>query len=511
MTNLTPRHGAVAAGHEETAKAAISILDAGGNAFDAAISAFLTACVAEPVLASMGGGGFLTARTSDGDVRCVDFFTQTPARKLDERELDFYPIVADFGPATQDFHIGLGSVAVPGAVSGMYHIHDEFCRLPMSEIAKPAIELAAKGVRINAFQAYLLEVIGPIYRATRDSRSLFCRLTDRTTEPEMKREGDVFHIPEFADFLTVLCAEGPRFFYEGEVAQAISGLNGCSIGSEDLLSYRAIDRPPLEVSVRGHHVYLTPPPAIGGALVAHALGVLNECDVTPESSNKAPHFLAMVDAMQRSNQARRDSGIDIDPIAGARALQEALRHPASYKGTTHISVADVDGNLAAVTVSNGEGCGHLIPGTGIMLNNMLGEEDLNAMGFFEWSPNVRLSSMMTPGVMASPNGTWTAFGSGGSNRIRSALTQVIFNLACLNFSLESAVAAPRMHIEGNKLSAEPGLEGLRSTMSPDTPLNVENWPDRNMFFGGAHLVSERDGAIVGGAGDPRRDGVFLSI
>lgn len=506
---LPAKRGAVAAGHQETAKAAITILDAGGNAFDAALAAFLAACVAEPVLASLGGGGFLTARTSTGDVRSIDFFTQTPSRKLNGEDLDFSPILADFGTATQEFHIGLGSVATPGAVAGLFHINTEFGRMPISDIAQPAIQLAKEGVRINRFQAYLLDVIGPIYRITPESRSLFC--VSRDDAAALKQEDDFYIVPEFTDFLIALCAEGPRFFYEGEIARAISALNGCSIDQADLLNYDVVERTPFEMSIRNHKVYLTPPPAIGGALVGLALGMLDNRELGPLDFTTFAHVDAILKTMQRCNAARIESGIDVDPIAGAEALQAALMHPASYKGTTHISVADVEGNLAAVTVSNGEGCGHIVPGTGVMLNNMLGEEDLNAAGFFEWTPNVRLSSMMTPGVMVAPDGTWTAFGSGGSNRIRSALTQVIFNAAVMGCDIERAVAAPRLHLEGDKLSVEPGFgDDVVAMLEKEVP-QAEIWPERNMFFGGAHLVAERSGHIVGGAGDPRRDGVFLTL
>ncbi len=512
MTSIeNATRGAVAAGHEETAKAVQYVLDAGGNAFDGALAGFLAACIAEPVLASVGGGGFLTGRTADGAVVTRDFFTQTPRKKQLEDSVEFYPIVADFGTATQEFHIGLGSVAVPGAVAGVFDIHETFGRIPMSEIAAPAIELASRGLEINRFQSYLLQVIGPIYRATEESRSLFCLETSEDCETSMRSTGDVYRVPAFADFLSALVREGPDLFYRGEIADEIANMNGCSIDREDLNTYRVASREPIVTDIRGHRVYLNPPPAIGGALIDLALRLFDQVATDECDFGGAAHLERMHDVMRHCNDARRSSRIDFDPIEGAAALRRALEHPPAYRGTTHISVADCDGNIAAMTVSNGEGCGHLIPGTGIMLNNMLGEEDLNAAGFFEWAPSVRLSSMMAPGVMVAPDGCWTAFGSGGSNRIRSALTQVIVNMAVYGVDCAAAVSAPRIHLENGKLSCEPGFKDGAVDALEGLVDEIELWPEPNMFFGGAHLVSERDGCIVGGGGDPRRDGVFRAV
>jgi gamma-glutamyltranspeptidase/glutathione hydrolase len=124
------------------------------------------------------------------------------------------------------------------------------------------------------------------------------------------------------------------------------------------------------------------------------------------------------------------------------------------RGTTHISVIDAAGNAASLTLSNGEGCGHVLPVTGIMLNNMLGEEDLNPEGFHRWGEDLRLSSMMAP-TLAEHAGRLIALGSGGSNRLRTAILQVLCNLIDLGLSPEASVAAPRIHLERGKISIEP--------------------------------------------------------
>jgi gamma-glutamyltranspeptidase/glutathione hydrolase len=149
----------------------------------------------------------------------------------------------------------------------------------------------------------------------------------------------------------------------------------------------------------------------------------------------------------------------------------------------------------------------VLPETGIMLNNMLGEEDLNPGGFNRWKPGVRLASMMSPAIAEFADGTRLALGSGGSNRIRSAITQVLINLIDFDMTLAEAVAAPRIHLEGEKISLEPGFsDETRGALEAAVPRS-HLWPEKNLFFGGVHTVSIRHGGVFDGAGDPRRGGV----
>ena len=165
--------GAIAAGHPETVEAARMALEAGGNAFDAVLAGMAAAFVAEPVLASPGGGGFLLAGPAGGNIVAYDFFARTPIRKRPVGEIDFHAAHADFGTTRQEFHIGMGAAATPGAIPGMYRIHGDLCRLPMRDILAPAIAAAERGIEINRFQAKVLGVVAPIYRATEGARCLY--------------------------------------------------------------------------------------------------------------------------------------------------------------------------------------------------------------------------------------------------------------------------------------------------------------------------------------------------
>ena len=204
----------------------------------------------------------------------------------------------------------------------------------------------------------------------------------------------------------------------------------------------------------------------------------------------------------------------MEQLLGAATMQQWQQgmgdHSLFSRGTTHISVADDEGNVASLTASNGEGSAYVLPGTGILLNNMLGEEDLNPKGFHQWQPDRRLASMMSPLVALQADGRKLALGTGGSNRIRSAITQVMLNSCHLGMPLQQAIDAPRLHLEGHKLSIEPGFDvqfdqWLEQQFGESAPQS-HVWPAPNLFFGGVHAVrAGRDGEFEG-VGDARRNG-----
>ena len=496
----------------------MDILEAGGNAFDAALGALCTAAIAEPLLASLGGGGFLLALPNGQGPRVYDFFCQTPKRHRPDDELDFYPIIANFGTAEQEFHIGMGSIAVPGVVAGIFEAHRALGRIPIADIMAPAIQLARDGVLVDAFHHYILRVLRPIMVATKGSFSLY----ESPGRPgRLIREGERLRNPQAAAALEALAAEGPDLFYRGDWAERLVRDNrdhGGQLTLDDLAEYRVERRDPVVFRYRGVRCAINPPPSPGGCLVAFALGVMNDWPSERDRWGSRGHALNLLRGMRAASVARHEynmeDGLDLDTKAvllSEETLADWRRglelHSLFSRGTTHISVADAEGNIASLTASNGEGCSYVLPGTGIMLNNMLGEEDLNPGGFNRWKAGTRLASMMSPAIAELPDGTRFALGSGGSNRIRSAITQVLVNLLDFGMTLGEAVAAPRIHLEGERLSIEPGLpeEALEALCSAAPESHV--WPDQNLFFGGVHTVSIRHGGIFDGAGDPRRGGV----
>ena len=511
--------GAVAAGHPLTAEAAGEVLRAGGNAFDAALAALCAACVTEPVLASLGGGGFMLALPAGERPRLYDFFVQTPGQRLPADELDFHRIEVDFGTTTQAFHIGRGSAAVPGMVRGLFEVHEALGRMPLTEVVHPAVALAGRGVEVSAYQAYLLGVVRSIFAATEESLAIF---GSRDRRGELIGEGERLFQPELADTLDTLAREGPALFYHGEIASAlVRGMaEGGLIGAPDLAGYRLLPREPLALTRRGCQVLLNPPPSSGGVLIGFGLELLDSTALRTLEFGSHRHLALVARVLELTLEARAaalDSG-----AAGSAVLDTSMLHPdfvALYRqrvapfpeaprGTTQVSVIDAGGNLAALSVSNGEGCGYVIPGTGIVMNNMLGESDLNPGGFHRWPENVRMSSMMAPCAVRWPDGRLLALGSGGSNRIRSAMLQVLVNLIDFETGLEEAVLAPRIHFDDDLLSVEGDIDPERIQPLLEAYPSHHLWGESNMFFGGTHGVLA-EGSGFRPMGDPRRGGAGL--
>lgn len=509
---MKKNRGIVAAGHQETALSACEMLQAGGNAFDAALAAMLTACVAEPVLASPGGGGFLTARPVDSAPLVYDFFAHTPRQKRPVDSVDFRPIVADFGTASQIFHIGLGSTATPGFIRGLFTVQRELGRLPFDLLVAPAIRLAREGVVINPFQLLISDIVAPILLDSPAARELHA---SPANPANLICQGECHRMPLLADLFDALQHEGEALFYLGEIGARLSRdcqTSGGHLQMDDLASYRVVKRHPLQQRYRDARLYTNPLPSLGGTLIAFSLGLMASTDLGSHASGSEPHLRRLAHVMQLTQRLRQERHDEMDqvlsPAVGAayRALLE--RGGISSRGTTQISVADREGNLASMTLSNGEGSGYVIPGTGIMMNNMLGEEDLNPAGFHHWPVNQRLASMMAPTILLTDRGS-VVTGSGGSNRIRSAILQVVSNLIDFEMSLDQAVSQPRIHYEENLLSLETGIDPMVAHALNDEFPEQQQWTQKNLFFGGAHTVMRTHKGELAGVGDERRGGVAV--
>lgn len=483
---MTPGGWAVATGHRETTGAAVAVLEAGGNAVDACVAAGFAAAVAEPTLTSLGGGGFLLARMASGEEVVYDFFVDTPGRGLDRppASLDFDEVVVSFSGADQGFHVGLGSVAVPGCLAGWLHAHRRMGRLGLDEVVAPARRLALAGVEINEQQAYLLRILAPILTRTPDAAAIVA------PEGRVLGRGDRLTNEALASFLDHLDERG---FAAPKVASRVDEemrAGGGLLTDDDLQSYTVIERQPLEVRWRGHRLLTNPPPAFGGELVALGLLLLEERAGWPAPTGSVEHAVAVAEAMVATDAVRREGR-----VGGELARRRATG------GTTHVSVRDGDGNVATMTSSNGEGSGWLIPGTGVMANNMMGEDDLHPRGFHLGAAGERVASMMAPSVVVAPDGgTELVVGSGGSKRIRTALLQVIAAVVDQRRTLVEAVEAPRLHWDGEQLHVEPGWSTAAvEALGERWPLR--GWAQRDLYFGGVHAVTPE-----AAAGDPRRGG-----
>lgn len=514
------KKGCVAAGDIHTANAAADVLRDGGNAFDAALAALFAASIAEPVLSSLGGGGFMLAHPVGGKPVVYDFFAQTPVRK--KSAVDFHPVLADFGTVTQEFHIGLGSIATPGAVRGAFEVLRDLGTMPATDIVSPAQSLARDGFKLSPSQAYIFDVVKPICQATPECSAQYA---SPNRSDELIGAGETLRIPQAADFLDALAREGDDLFYRGEVAARVARDcedQGGHLERRDFEAYQVHKRAPLVVDYAGAKIITNPPPSVGGILIAFALELLQGSDLKELGFGSFEYLERLARVMHLTNQGRVESGLNLHPDTGADALmasdfieryrQGVQGQPKSHRGTTHISVIDKAGNAASMSLSNGEGSAYIAPGTGVQFNNMLGEEDINPRGFHEWPEDTRLSSMMAPSLIEGADGLLVALGSGGSNRIRTAVLQTVLALLEFGDRVEDAVIKPRVHFEGGMLNVEPGFgEGVTAQLRHAFEA-TKFWDDQNLFFGGVHAVAfDTKRRTLSGGGDPRRGGVTISV
>jgi gamma-glutamyltranspeptidase/glutathione hydrolase len=451
--NLFVMKGAIAAGHPLTAAAGAAVLEAGGNAVDACVAAGVTSWVCESMLTGPGGGGFMLVH-HEAATRLLDFFVTVPrGAELGAGEL--LALAVDFdGDTQQVFHTGAAAVAVPGNALGLEAAHARFGTLPWSELVAPAAALASDGVELTPAQGYLHRILDGLLRHSPEGDAMY--------GGRLLLAGERLVLPDLARTLERIASEGARVLYEGEIAQAIA--SHVPISLDDLAAYEVIEREPVSASYRGCEFRSNPPPSSGGRLIALGLESL---------------------------------GDDFD-IVHAMEVMDAARVQA-VGGTTHISVVDARGHAASLSCSLGSGSGVVVPGTGIHLNNMLGEADL--MGSAR--PGERLTSMMAPSVVMQDGRTRLVVGSAGSERLRGAVLQVVANVVGRGIGVEEAVEAPRLHLADGNVYVEPGVELARE--------NVVRFGRRNLYFGGVSAVELRADGAVAAAGDPRRGGAGMVV
>ncbi len=497
------KQGVVAAGHPLTAEAGAAVLREGGNAVDAAVCAVLASFAVESPLTGFGAGGFMIVHQDSGKTSLLDFFVAAPGKDGVERRAELVPVPVHFdAETTQTFYVGPASCGVPGTAAGLELALARFGTAALADLVGPGVRLAREGAPVNAEQAYILDILNPIHARLEGTRELYA------PDGRPLREGDEFSFPELAEALERFGAEGAEPFYRGDVAAAIAEAvvaHGGILGPTDLAGYEAISRRPIRMPFRGTEVLTNPPPSSGGILIAYCLGLL-------ERLGKESGTEQLVAAMGAANEARGEEFVEAlygDQVEAGLLDPEALDLAAGdlLGSTTHISVLDADGMCASVTCSNGSGSGVLVPGTGVILNNMLGEEDLNPLGFHRIPPGRRVTSMMAPTVVLRDGEIELGLGSAGSNRIRSAILQTIVRVVEQGMSADEAVRAPRLHFEQGFLQAEPGIDEEALARLEAGGLPVARRPAINLFFGGVQAVAcDRETGAHSGGGDPRRGG-----
>jgi gamma-glutamyltranspeptidase/glutathione hydrolase len=483
---------AISGGHETTIQLAEEILKAGGNAFDAAIAAHFAMYITEPCMASAGAGGFALCYRPGEACKMLDFFTQTPLDKKLDRDCDFEPLHVNFGNETETFHIGMGSIATPGSVAGMFEMHERYGSMPIKTLLQPVKELAISGVAINKFQSIDIKLLEKVFRRDPSVRDIFF------SEGQLIQVGDILKLPSYASFLDLLIDDGRDGFYRGEISAIIdrdSREKGGYIRRSDLENYEAIWRNPMALDYFGNKLMLPNGPSIGGAIMGVLLHYQQVYDYD---------WLQTILAFKRKRFGITQIEKVFQQIYPQLDYQLNSRHKA-HNGTSHFNVVDSKGNAVALTCTIGEGSGYFIPGTNMQLNNMLGEAFLLPEGYHNWQSDTRLNSMMTPVMVLDKNNALKfVCGSGGAGRIPFMIGQVIESVFMRGLNLSDAIMHPRIYVHHRTIHYETAYDGNIESVLPS-----KEWHEKSLFFGGVHAVHLDDSGIMHAAGDPRRFGVSL--
>jgi len=519
------RHGMVVAQEPQATDVGVKILQAGGNAIDAAVAVGFALAVTHPYAGNLGGGGFMLVRFSDGRSTFIDFRERAPGKATHNMYLD------GAGIPTRASIEGWQSSGVPGTVRGLELANQKYGRAKWSMLLAPAIDLASKGFPVSYALSESLKSAANLKRSPESTRIFlksgsFYETGDRLVQADLSRT------------LTRIAQSGSKDFYEGETAQKLAqemSRNGGLISLADLKSYTAVERAPLTGSYRGYGVIAAPPPSAGGIGILQMLAMLEGTGYEKSGFGSAATIHYTAEVMRRFYADRSEYLGDpdfvkiplarlLDPayiqqrratIDPAKATPSTTIRPGlgawGHEGTetTHYSVVDAEGNAVAITytLNDGFGNGVTVPGLGFLLNDEIDDfaskpGSPNMFGLIQGEansiqPGKRPLSSMTPTILTRDGKLFMTVGAPGGSRIISAVLQVILNVIDFEMNAQDAVDAPRFHHQWapDKLYLERGI-------SPDTiALLKSRGHDVDNSLG---LVLARVEAIVSRGGWPAK-------
>ena len=508
---------AASAGTPYAAEAAAEVYRAGGNAADAAVAAAAAVSVTEPLMSSVGGGGFALVRTPEGEspdgrepggAELIDYYDRMPGKGLPASAFGAggspQTVILKYGAGVRSI-VGAAACAVPGSFRGWEALLSRHGRLTLREALAPAVRLAREGFALCKTGGMWMEVAAEVLKLTDETKKNFYVNGERPY-----RIGEEVRFPELADTLEAIGEAGADLFYEGELASRIYGYilkMGGIITAEDLASYKAIVREPLSFGYKDRAAHTNGPPSAGGATLAQILRVVSAYDLAGMSDAEYARVFAgaMKYALEDRDGAYRDI-VENAQVAARLTSEEYARGQRERifgsPHTTHLSCVDASGLAVSITASMGYGSGIVIPGTGIPMNNTLGEPELNPRGFHALKPGESLISSMSPMIVSSAGGDVISLGSPGASRIPTAIAQALVHVVDFGMSLEQAVYAPRIHAEGDLFAYEEGAKiGDLSRYG-----RVLHYDEPNMYFGAVNAVRRTPQGTFEAAADPRRSG-----
>lgn len=502
---------AVATTSQLAADAAAEVADAGGNAVDCAIAAAMLSINAEPGVCALAGSAFITVWPANSEPITIDGNVAVPGKGLPAgyKIRGAVPVSMEYGGGIETL-VGVGSVAVPGTLAALEQASKQYGNVSWQTLLDPSIRATSHGFPLSAACNYYLQYAGDIVFGRSEDGHASLHDADGT----LLEARSTIVVPHLADSLSAIASEGARIFYEGEIASRIAEhvqVSGGALTLEDLQSYEPITRPSLCADLGDWRIASNPPPAVGGAVLAAMLLAFRDRPASRWDDESLRHLVSVQRAMLSYRKINLDLADDVAcevDIMLEETRSGALLAQYASASTVHTSVVDDAGLACAITASSGYGSGEMPQGTGLWLNNCLGELELNRKGLDAGPPGIRLPSNMAPGVARS-TAQVLAFGTPGADRITTALHQFLINFIQIGLPLRGAVAHPRAHLEisgkGLNLAVEPGLA------LPDLDIPLTIYPAIGMYFGGvgAALFDQRSGFEV--AADPRREGgTFVS-
>jgi gamma-glutamyltranspeptidase/glutathione hydrolase len=500
---------ATASSSQLAADAAARIAQEGGNAVDGAVAAALVSVLTEPGVCALGGGGFVTIWTPGFDPVTIDGYVEMPGRGLPRERFGkgVFDVTMEYGGGITTT-IGHGSTGTPGTLAALGLASTRYGRLPWPLLVEPALDLARAGFPLSqASNEYLQYSHEVVFGWQEPSRAALHR-EDGSLIPL----GGLIQIADRVDTIRAIAEQGPRAaFYEGEIARLIAAdmeANGGLVTAEDLAEYQPLVRRPLEAVVGGWHIVTNPAPAIGGITLTAMLMLMNGY---PKDHWSVADYDRLVktqiavlgfrrDQLDFSNDLPRDAQRLLAAAEGGD-LEALMQSPS----TVHTSTVDSTGAACSVTISAGYGSGVMPPGTGIWMNNCLGEIELNRRGFHALAPGTRLTSNMAPTIARHEDGRILSVGSPGAARITTAILATVLNFTELGMSLTDAIAAPRVHVESDE---ETGWQVAYEGSLPIDQLGYSHrrFETLDMYFGGVGAAYWDSHGDLEAAADPRRAG-----
>jgi len=524
------RHAMVVTVEPHATDAGVAVLQAGGNAVDAAIAVGFALAVTHPSAGNIGGGGFLLVRFADGRSTFIDFRERAPQAASPNMYLDAS------GKPTKDSEVGYRAAGVPGTVRGFEYASKKYGRKPWADLVSPALALAEQGFQVSYDLAKSLRRGSDLLGRFPESKRIFLR------DGNPYEAGQTLVQPELARTLRRIREQGARDFYEGETARLLSAdmeRHGGLITAADLKDYTVTERQPLSGSYRGYNILTAPPPSSGGVGILQMLGVLEGSGYDKSGAGSAAELHFLAEAMRRffADRAAYLGDADFVKVPVASLLDKAyfarLRHSidpehatpsseihagslpaAESTQTTHYSIVDAEGNAAAVTytLNGGYGDGVTVPGLGFLLNNEMDDfaakpGEPNAYGLVQGKangiePHKRPLSSMTPTIVTRDGKLFLVLGTPGGPTIINSVLEVLLNVVDFGMNMQDAVNFPRIHHQWlpDQLVIERGI-------SPDTIALLEARGHHIKIvnsIGEVAAIEARDGWLEGAA-DPRTE------